>query len=143
MDTGNYRASECAIYPHLAQATGEYGDRELRNAATKKCYDGFGCITAATGATHLDPTKASTTTNSSVLRAELQYGGDWRHLITEVGLTMSSPSLLLGSETIDGRMLLIRRARPSSPYLFLGERPFTWFLSRLGRRLTKMTLLLL
>lgn len=87
MNTGNYRSSEYAIYPHLAQAAGEYGDNALREAAIKKSYEGFGQITTATGATCLDPTKASTTSNSSVLRAELQYGGDWRHLITKVSIS--------------------------------------------------------
>ena len=87
MDTGNYKSSDSAIYPHLAQAAGEYGDRQLRDAAIKKSYEAYGCITKSTGATHLDPEKCSTTTNSSLLRAELQLGGDWRHLITEVSLS--------------------------------------------------------
>ncbi|EFX00340.1 hypothetical protein CMQ_7342 [Grosmannia clavigera kw1407] len=83
MDAGNYTPSDYAIYPHLAQAAGEYGDKDLRAAALKKCYDGFGQITTPTGATCLDPAKASTATNLSVLRAELMQGGDWRDLITK------------------------------------------------------------
>lgn len=84
LDPGNYRASDYAIYPHLAQTAGEHGDEALRQAAMRKVWEGFGAVTTSSGAKSLDLCKASMAMNYSALRGALLRTNDWRNLITKV-----------------------------------------------------------
>ncbi|KAJ2893749.1 hypothetical protein MKZ38_008286 [Zalerion maritima] len=80
MDPGNYRSNDRAMYPHLAQAAGEFGGDSLRRAALEKVVGGFGIVTTATGGKSLDLAKASTTMNYSYVRAALMRANDWRNV---------------------------------------------------------------
>ncbi|KAF2813992.1 uncharacterized protein BDZ99DRAFT_567692 [Mytilinidion resinicola] len=83
LDPGNYRASDFAIYPHLAYVAGEYGDEKVRKAANKKSDEGFGVKTTESGAKVLDPENASLAMRTSRVRAALLRKEDWKKLIGE------------------------------------------------------------
>ncbi|KAF4437162.1 hypothetical protein F53441_13120 [Fusarium austroafricanum] len=85
IDSGTYRSDPYAMYGFVAQVASEYGDEELSKAAIKKVFKAYGTVTTPTGAVALPrhDKGPSTTTNTTILRAELLRGGDWQRLLLQ------------------------------------------------------------
>lgn len=86
IDQGNYQKNELALLPYTALAAAEHGDEELKEAALQKIEQGWGYVTAPSGAHSLDLSKASTLMNYVCLTATLVRPGAYHKMIQKVGL---------------------------------------------------------
>ncbi|KAI9150872.1 Aldehyde dehydrogenase, dimeric NADP-preferring [Paramyrothecium foliicola] len=83
IDPGNYKPSEHAIYTSVASVAAEMGDMDIADAARRKFEDAWGLVTTDTGATSLNPSKASTLQIILATTGALLRPGSYHRMVRE------------------------------------------------------------